>query len=206
MRAFVLSTGRCGSLTFARACGHITNYTSSHESHWGLHPAQRLDFPDDHIEVDNRLSWHLGLLGKRYPDALYIHLRRDPELVAESFLARWSWHPPHKYRNAPKGMRRLARRLERPKARPGGVIEAYAYEILGRRRSWDPQDRLDICRDYVNNINENISAFMDGRPGVVVHLENAQQDFPVAWQRLTAEGDLTRALGEFDQKYNAQRP
>ena len=40
MNVFILNTGRCGSRTFARACAHITNYTSAHESRSGLHQAR----------------------------------------------------------------------------------------------------------------------------------------------------------------------
>lgn len=75
MRVFVLGTGRCGSATFAAACSHITNYTSAHES-----KAQQwndLDYPDNHIEIDCHLSWHIHLLASRYPEAKYLLLRRN---------------------------------------------------------------------------------------------------------------------------------
>ena len=72
---FVLCTGRCGSTTFVQACQHIENYTASHESKISLLGDQRLEYSQNHIEVDNRLSWFLGSLDKKYGDnAFYVHL------------------------------------------------------------------------------------------------------------------------------------
>ena len=56
MNVFVLCTGRCGSTTFACACRHIENYTAAHESRSHLAGPERFAYPEDHIEVDNRLS------------------------------------------------------------------------------------------------------------------------------------------------------
>jgi len=36
MNVFVLNTGRCGSTTFSKACQHVSNFTSQHESRVGL--------------------------------------------------------------------------------------------------------------------------------------------------------------------------
>jgi len=86
---FVLCTGRCGSVTFARACGHFSNYTAGHESNRERGPA-RLAYPEGHIEVDNRLAWFLGGLDERYGDeAFYVHLLRDEDQVAASYDRRW---------------------------------------------------------------------------------------------------------------------
>lgn len=98
MNVFVLSTGRCGSLTFAKACEHITNFTSAHESksdyarsaESNAIPYQSLTYPGCHIEIDNRLSWFLGGLDKTYGrDTYYVHLMRDRDLVARSYARRW---------------------------------------------------------------------------------------------------------------------
>lgn len=90
MRVFVLCTGRCGSVTLVEALKTATNYTVEHESHWGQVMPHRIDFPDDHIEVDSRFAWVLGGLGERYPDAFYVHLTRDRTKVAKSFNRRWA--------------------------------------------------------------------------------------------------------------------
>jgi hypothetical protein len=96
MRIFVLCTGRCGSMTFAKACSHITNYTSAHES------GRYVDwsYQDNHIEVDNRLSWFLGTLAERYPDSMFVHLSRNRDAVIESFTRRQRCGSPllHAYR------------------------------------------------------------------------------------------------------------
>ena len=43
---------------------------------------ERLDYPDQHIESDNRLAWYAGRLEKRYgDDAFYVHLKRDRQRV-----------------------------------------------------------------------------------------------------------------------------
>src|SRR4029079_4844381 len=90
MRVFVLCSGRCGSTNFALACRHFTNYTVGHEQNTGRIGESRLAYPDDHIEVDNRLSWYLGGLGERYgDDAFYVHLTREEDDVAASFSRRW---------------------------------------------------------------------------------------------------------------------
>jgi len=64
---FVLCTGRCGSVSFAKACGHFTNYTAGHDTNRQPGPA-RLDYSARHIEIDNRLAWFLGGLDERYGD------------------------------------------------------------------------------------------------------------------------------------------
>jgi len=68
MRVFILCTGRTGSTSIIEACKHISNYTADHESLAKVFGNQRLDYPDYHIEADNRLSWHLGALNKKYGD------------------------------------------------------------------------------------------------------------------------------------------
>jgi hypothetical protein len=90
MRIFVLCTGRCGSTTFAKACSHITNYTSAHES------GRYIDwsYPEQHIEIDNRLSWFLGSLIEHYPGEKLIHLCRDRDEVIDSFTRRQHFGSP----------------------------------------------------------------------------------------------------------------
>lgn len=98
MRVFVLCTGRCGSVTLSEALSVATNYDVGHESHWGHVLPHRIDFPDNHIEIDNRFAWILGPLGERYPEALYVHLMRKPSAVARSFNRRWANATMHGYR------------------------------------------------------------------------------------------------------------
>ena len=83
---FVLCTGRCGSVTLSKACSYISNYSSGHETR--IKNVDRIDFPDGHIEIDNRLIWFFGELGEKYPNALYIHLKRNSEDVSRSIHGR----------------------------------------------------------------------------------------------------------------------
>jgi hypothetical protein len=84
-----------------------------------------------------------------------------------------------------------------------GMIEAYAYGILGRVGPWQKAQRIEVCRAYVETVNRNIEQFLDGRDGLSVQLESAGRDFPLVWNRLQAEGDIAAAVAEFGNVYNA---
>ena len=174
MNVFVLCTGRCGSVTFAKACSHITNYSSGHETRVRQPGAQRVAYSANHIEVDNRLAWFLGRLEERYGgDAYYIHLTRDAEATALSFKRRWHLR--------------------------GSIMRAYAEQI----RMTSPSDPLAMCRDYVDAVNSNIRAFLKGKPHVMhFAMENAAAQFPEFWDWIQANGDLTAAMAEWDIAHN----
>jgi hypothetical protein len=178
MNVFILSTGRCGSMTFERACRHITNYTTAHESRIAMIGAERLNYPPEHIESDNRLSWFLGRLDRQYPgDVFYVHLQRERLAVARSYAAR----------------------LDR-----GLIMSAWAHGIhLGL-----PDDigahALDIALDYVDTVTANIEHFLAGKPNsMAFHLESAKTDFPRFCERIGAQGNLAAAQAEFDVAHNA---
>ncbi|WP_026988836.1 hypothetical protein [Fodinicurvata fenggangensis] len=182
MNVFVLCTGRCGSTTFIKACQYITNYTASHEKNSQFIGKERLSYPSWHIEADNRLSWFLGSLDRRFgDDAFYVHLFRDREAVAESFFRRWG----------------------------GGIIQAYQVGILMQRpikkMDWNNKNYImDICRDYYDTVNDNINAFLSNKTGKMkFELENWEECFPYFWEKISAEGDFDSSLGEWYKKYNA---
>ena len=178
MNVFILGTGRCGSMTFERACRHITNYTTAHESRIGMLGAERLAYPADHIESDNRLSWFLGRLDRAYPrDVFYVHLQRERLAVAKSY----------------------ARRLE-----PGLIMSAWAHGIhLGLPDDLRPR-ALEIALDYVDTVTANIERFLAGKPNSMpFHIENAKEDFQHFWTRIGAQGRFAEAQAEFDVAYNA---
>lgn len=181
MRVFVLNTGRCGSVTVARACEALTNFSVAHESRARLAGDARLDYPDRHVEVDNRLSWFLGPLQARFGDApLYVHLRRDPDLVAQSFVRRWD------------------------NGYPAGIIGAFAHGLVMRPKAWPEEERIVVARSYVDTVNANIEAFLAGKPHrMTVWLEEAAEWFPRFWERIGGEGDLPAAVGEFATAHNA---
>ncbi len=182
MRVFILSTGRCGSTTFTRACEHLTNYSSAHESNAGAKLFnERFLYPESHIEADNRLSWFLGELGRRFDgtDCLYVHLTRDSEAVSASFRKRWDAHW------------------------PGGIIGAFAQGVLMTAQEWPEDARIEVCRFYVETVNANITEFLRSRPSIHVSLENIRDDFASFLERISAEGDLEAAKREWSIRHNA---
>jgi len=177
VNVFVLNTGRCGSTTFAAACAHMTNFSVAHESRVGLLGPDRVEYPRRHIEIDNRLSWFLGRLERRWgKEAFYVHLTRDAEATARSFTERYS----------------------------RGIMLAYRTAILPRLpREADP---LAVARDYCETVNRNIESFLADKPHAMrIDLETAERDFPAFWGRIGAEGDLAAAVAEFGVKHNATR-
>ena len=198
MRIFVLTTGRSGSLTFARACEHITNFTSGHETRSHLHGAARFGYPDQHIEVDNRLSWVLGSLGRHTTDDRFVHLVRDPEAVARSFARRLELEPPTTSTMAKRAVRGAV-----PAPLGQSIITAFAHTIINGP-SPAPEEALDICRFYVDVVTDNITAFLRERDHVTVHL-GSDADFEAFWTWAEAEGDLSGALGDWGIRHNRSR-
>ncbi|XLY90013.1 glycosyltransferase [Ectopseudomonas mendocina] len=173
MNVFVLCVGRCGSVTFTQACSHIENYTASHESRCQELGEQRLAYPENHIEVDNRLAWFLGRLHEQYGDsAVYVYLRRSQVEIADSYNKRW--------------------------ANDLGIMPAFAKGILKSRRVG-----LDVAVDLVRTVSENIECFLRDKSQVfVIDIENPVQGFSQLWRHIGAQGDLELALGEFKVKHN----
>jgi hypothetical protein len=178
MNVFVLSTGRCASTTFVEACKHITNYTAGHESRSCIIGYKHFSFPENHIEVDNRLSWFLGWIDEIYGDnAYYVHLIRKKEAVAESFNKRWDWDV--------------------------SLIRAYGQHVLTKRHI-KTEERLDICLDLWETINKNIDMFLKNKTKkMIFNLEDHKRNFCDFWGNIGAEGDLDGALLEWENKHNA---
>lgn len=175
---FILCTGRCGSESFIRACRHIENYTSGHETRVHLLGANRIDYPSEHIEADNRLSWFLGRLDSGFyaSDTFFVHLKRNEAQVAQSFSGR-SWYQ-------------------------GSITRAYRCGILMLNK--DPE--ADVCLDFVQTVNENIRMFLRDKPHKMsFHLEEARSDFEVFWRCIGARGRFDRAIKEFDKKSNTNQ-
>lgn len=177
MNVFVLCTGRSGSTTFYRACRHITNYSAGHELNTSEVGRARLDYPEDHIEVDNRLSWLLGRLDQAYGDrAFYVHLTREEEATARSFDRRWA----SRY----------------------SIIRAYAEGVLRRKDQTEA-----LCRDMIQTVNANIVHFVSAKSrSLTICLEEARERFPEFWDAIGAEGRLEDALREFDVRHNPSPP
>lgn len=185
MNIFVLCTGRCGSVTLSKACEHIENYSTGHESRVSYLGDERINYPSNHIEIDNRLTWFLPRLDSRFGDnAIYIHLRRDEEKVARSFL----------------------RRLQKK----AGIINAYANSILlyssanPSTSNSNSENALAICKDYIRTVNENITAFLHNKTKKMqFDLEDYETDFVKLWKMIDAQGDINAAIKEFSIMYNS---
>ncbi|WP_445358109.1 glycosyltransferase [Microbulbifer sp. ANSA005] len=163
-------------MSFAKACEHMINYTSGHESQSGLLASQRGRFPEFHIEVDNRLSWMLGLLEKQYGnDAYYVHLTRDRVQTAHSYNKRWDFEQ--------------------------SIMRAYSHGILMR-----DSGGLDECLDYWETVNSNIGAFLQNKSNKIqINLDNIEVEFPRFWSDIGAEGDLEAALTELTAIHNPSK-
>lgn len=174
---FVLCAGRCGSVSFAKACSHFTNYTSGHETRHGKFNEERVNFANGHIEVDNRLAWFLGRLQETYgEDAFYVHLIRDQRQVAASYDRRWH----HR----------------------GSLIQGFDQAIL---RNTLPHD--DTGLELVRTIDENIRCFLRDKPHVMtIDIDQIEHQFPVFAQRVGAHGEIQNALAEFSQRHNTTAP
>ncbi len=179
MRVFVLCTGRCGSLAFAKACSHIENFTSGHETNVRRLGSERLSFPDNHIEIDNRLSYFLGDLDIEYGDEPYfVHLQRNPEKVAESFNHRWDGHV--------------------------SILKAFTsgLKMLDIKSLSDDEKQI-VCKDLVNTTNSSIKLFLkDKTKTQEIHIEKIKTDFVIFWKGINAKGNLEKALKEFEVAHN----
>jgi hypothetical protein len=136
----------------------------------------RFQYPENHIEADNRLSWFLGKLDKHFgKDAMYVHLTRNNQETAKSYAKRY-----------------------------GGIFGAYKTAILlGLPRS---TNALSVSLDYCETVNSNIELFLKDKPNwMSFTLETAKADFQEFWERSGAEGDLEAALTTFDMPSNASK-
>jgi hypothetical protein len=176
MNVFILNTGRCGSTTFIEACRHITNYTAGHETRVQLLGPDRLAYPPNHIEADNRLSWILGRLDAAYgDDAYYVHLTRNRNQVAASFARRADF----------------------------GIMKAYREGIL-LHEGQEQASAESLARDYIDTVEANIAHFLkDKRRTMEFVLEQADTDFRRFWNWIGATGDMDKALAEWNTRHNA---
>ncbi|TNG03456.1 MAG: hypothetical protein EP297_00330 [Gammaproteobacteria bacterium] len=172
MNVFILNTGRCGSTTFIKACEHIDNYTSGHESRLKIPGKTRLSYPANHIEADNRLSWLLGRLDQSYgDDAFYVHLSRDKADTVDSFVKR----------------------------RQMGIIKSWREGVYLDASTDDrllAEDYIDTVNANIRLFLQNKKHQMQ------FSLEQARQQFAEFWRLIGAEGNLEQALKEWDIRHN----
>jgi len=175
MNVFVLTTGRSGSTTFYEACKHIENYTCGHESRAQMTGEERLNYPDNHIEIDNRLSWFLGRLDEKYgDDAIYIHLKRDERAVAASYFKRRFFQL--------------------------GIMGAYSHGIL-MKYTCDEKDADDL----IKTVNTNINYFLkDKSKKMVLDLENVSEDFIAFVQLINGKTQINNSVNVFNNNFNSK--
>lgn len=155
----------------------MLNYSAAHESRVALLGKERLNYPENHIEADNRLSWLLGRLDEHYGDtAFYVQLQRDPDATALSFSKR--------------------DQLE------FGIMRAYRDGILmGGQTEYSSHI---LAHDYLETVAANIRLFLkDKSHKMTFQLENAEADFRKFWALIGAEGNLDEALLEWRVRHNA---
>jgi len=157
----------------------MENYTSGHETRSRLLGDNRFEYPDNHIEADNRLSWFTGILDEKFGDnALYIHLVRDENEIAKSYLRRF------------KSGR--------------SIVNHFAEGILMLEKgNIDSKTEQRVANMYVHTVNSNIEHFLKDKTNTVtISLKNIKSDFRDLWKQIGAKGNLNRALAEFDIRHN----
>lgn len=172
---FVLCTGRCGSVTFAKACEHFTNFTVGHETNRATGSA-RLEYPVGHIEVDNRLAWFLGRLDERYGDeAFYVHLLRDEEQVAASYDRRWHLH--------------------------ASMVRGFDKSICMHPEP-EPEAARDLVATVNANIR---AFLRNKPHVITGDIDDVRAWFSRFASTIGAVGDLDAALADFDNRHNASK-
>ena len=182
MKVIVLCSGRTGSFTLYRACQHITNFTVGHESQVNLLGAKRFHFPNQHIEIDNRLVWQLGSLEQYVGDkAFYVHLTREITAVKQSFI----------------------NRLYQPKSIFYGYCEAIKKSTPENLGS---DEIAHLADDFLDSIDANIRYFLKDKPHQMeFRVENHKEDFARFWEFIYAEGQYKKGLAEWSKKHNSSK-
>ncbi len=127
MNIFLLSPGRTATTTFSEAFKKIDGYTSAHQSRNPYLGPARIDYPENHFECDNRLTWFLPRLTNKYgKSGVLVKVTRDRDSIARSYHKRWP------------GIR---------------IMKAYSQGILRRPLK---DNSIEVCKDYVNNVYEQI--------------------------------------------------
>ncbi len=116
----------------------------------------------------------MGRLERRFGnDAFYVYLIRDLRESAESFSRRAHF----------------------------GIMQAYKEGILlgGQQQAGE-----EIALDYLDTVQSNIALFLkDKTRKMEFRLQNATTDFNRFWEKIGAQGDFSKALTEWQTRYNA---
>jgi hypothetical protein len=111
--------------------------------------------------------------------AFYVHLKRDRDDVAKSFLKRFGYNK--------------------------SIIDAFCAGIRKTPpHTLDDASKLLACYDYIDTVTANIESFLSDKSDVMhIEIENIRNDFGVFWNHIGAEGSLDDAIKEFEVRHNA---
>lgn len=170
MRVFVTCIGRCGSVSFRKACRYTTNFRTGHETNCG-----QLEYPDNFIEVSPQIRSVIQPIATKYPDALWVHLYRDPAACMRSLI-----------------------RLEH-----GDVLRAYQKlfpSIMPSNQLVDVAERFYYAEN--NRIELALRLAVPEANRRVMHLETIQDEWSEFWDWIGAEGNYMASLLAWDVKRN----
>lgn len=177
MNVFVVGTGRCGTVTFTRACQHMTNYSAAHEQRKGLQLLE-FDYPPNHIAVDPHLSWVLALLIDAHPDAFYVHLTRNRAAAANSFF-------------------------RRGRAQTRGIAPIMNSALHMNCYGLSDDEYLAVCGAFHDVVNAMVRRQLRGTRHWTLSIDEPRVKFEQFWDMIGAEGDRGAALAEFKVRHNA---
>jgi hypothetical protein len=123
----------------------------------------------------------LGSLEEYYGDSpIYVHLMRDPDEVAESFLKRYS----------PSFI--------------GGIMHGFGHGILKQPTLYEGENLRNMAHMYVNIVNLNIKSFLKDKSKVVImDMASPRESIIKIWEMGEIEGDIEKAFLEWNFKHNA---
>jgi hypothetical protein len=147
----------------------------------GLLGEERIKYPQNHIEVDNRLAWFLSRLNKTFgDDAYYVHLTRDSQAIATSYCERWHLNE--------------------------SIVKAYGHGLLMNNKI-PKQDRMKYCLDYVDTVNFNIAQFLEDKTKVLtIDVSELTVRFSDFFHFIEADGNVENCIKELGIISNKNKP
>jgi len=177
---FVLSAGRTATTTFIEASKHLPGITASHESRVADPIQNRLDYPNNHIEADNRLIFFLSLLDEKFAtDTAYVYLLRDEKLVARSYSERWHLSI--------------------------SIVRAFTNGVRMVPRVKN-NEILDYCHDYVKYVDSVVRLHLSKQENAFVFdLSKAEEEYKRFAKWVGVENLPEAACAEWRQHHNLNR-
>lgn len=170
MNVFFISPGRTGTTTISIAFSCVDGFTSLHESRVKLLGDERVNYPTNHFECDNRLVWFLPRLTKKYSrSSILVIVTREKSKIANSYNQRWG------------GI---------------GIMRAYSQGILMRHLN---ENNLDVCADYVDNVYEQLDfAKKEWAKVITLDLDNPKEGVVELLNNIGKEKYTSEILRSFD--------